>query len=116
MGGQECPPHMGQRYFRKKKATAAKASRIRMMRKNLPLLSVPGVIGEELMGVPELSNVAEDRLDVIGPKVANGELASAPTTVEDVVICWLWPMLECDVVTVNPERLLIKTLMSPEAS
>ena len=105
-----------QRYFRKKKTTAAKASRIRMIRKNFPLPSFPGVIGEELIGVPELSNVAEDLFEVMGPELANGELASPPATVEDDVICWLWPMLECDVVTVNPDRLLIKTLISPEAS
>ena len=88
---------------------AASTSRIF---RNLPL-SLTGVIGEESIEVPELLNVAADELlESIGAGVDDvepgvGKAASEATGA---------PLLEeREVVRVNPELLLMNTLMSPDA-
>ena len=85
---------------------AASTSRIF---RNLPL-SLTGVIGEESIEGLELSNVDDDELLEIGAEVDDAKSGVGRPEATGVSL-----VEECEVVRVNPELLLMNTLMSPDA-
>jgi len=100
--------------------TAAKIVSTSKMRRNLPAPSLPGVIGEESMGVLCVLKLAGE-LETISSELPgpNEDVGRAPCCVSPK--SWdrdlnsaAWP--SSLVFIVNPELLWTKTLMSPDAS
>src|SRR6476659_6592531 len=97
---------------------ANKANIATRRRNVLALEPPPGVMGEESTGLPVSPMVALGaRFEMIGPEllVSNEESGNCELDGEASCVARL-PVVSCEVVTVNPELLLMKTLMSPETS